>query len=94
MDFHLSWECLAQTLNSTLIMQLRNIIPATLGLFAITCAAIAAPQPTSLAALPRINPNEYINYTTITGFFLQDDPATNPSTFDYVWSVLLWQINH
>jgi hypothetical protein len=26
----------------------------------------------------------YINYTTITGFFLQDDPATNASTFNYV----------
>ncbi|KAL8745571.1 MAG: hypothetical protein Q9190_002309 [Brigantiaea leucoxantha] len=25
----------------------------------------------------------YIEYTTITGFFLQDDPATNASTFDY-----------
>jgi hypothetical protein len=26
----------------------------------------------------------YINYTTITGFFLQDDPKTVSSTFDYV----------
>jgi hypothetical protein len=26
----------------------------------------------------------YIKYTTITGFFLQDDPKTDPSTFDYV----------
>ena len=25
-----------------------------------------------------------IKYTTITGYFLQDDPATNASTFDYV----------
>ncbi|KAI9735884.1 MAG: hypothetical protein M1834_001349 [Cirrosporium novae-zelandiae] len=25
----------------------------------------------------------HINYTTVTGFFLQDDPRTNPSTFDY-----------
>ncbi|KAI0378914.1 phosphoglycerate mutase-like protein [Hypomontagnella monticulosa] len=24
-----------------------------------------------------------INYTTISGFFQQDDPATNPKTFDY-----------
>ncbi|KAH8919919.1 phosphoglycerate mutase-like protein [Atractiella rhizophila] len=23
------------------------------------------------------------NYTTVSGFFLQDDPATDPSTFDY-----------
>lgn len=26
----------------------------------------------------------YINYTTITGYFLQDEPSTNPDTFDYV----------
>jgi hypothetical protein len=84
MDFYLSWECLAHALNSTLIMQLRSLIPATLGFFAITCTATAAPHPTSLAVLPRISSNEYINYTTLTGFFLQDDPATNPSTFDYV----------
>lgn len=25
-----------------------------------------------------------IHYTTISGFFLQDDPATDPATFDYV----------
>ncbi|KAH7021014.1 phosphoglycerate mutase family protein [Microdochium trichocladiopsis] len=24
-----------------------------------------------------------LNYTTVTGFFLQDDPSTNPSGFDY-----------
>ena len=28
----------------------------------------------------------YINYTTVTGFFLQDDPKTVSSTFDYVYS--------
>ena len=27
---------------------------------------------------------EYINYTTLTGYFLQDEPTTNPSTFNYV----------
>jgi hypothetical protein len=26
----------------------------------------------------------YINYTTVTGYFLQDEPTTNPTTFDYV----------
>lgn len=25
-----------------------------------------------------------IKYTSVSGFFLQDDPNTNPSTFDYV----------
>lgn len=29
-------------------------------------------------------PSYIIKYTTITGYFLQDDPATNASTFDYV----------
>jgi hypothetical protein len=29
-----------------------------------------------------------INYTTVTGFFLQDDPATDPGTFDYVGHIL------
>ncbi|KAJ9156534.1 Phosphoglycerate mutase-like protein [Pleurostoma richardsiae] len=27
--------------------------------------------------------SHYINYTTVTGFFLQDDAATVPGTFDY-----------
>ena len=27
---------------------------------------------------------EYIKYTTVTGFFQQDDLATNASTFNYV----------
>jgi hypothetical protein len=83
MDFQFSWECLTQALNSTFIMRLTRLLPATFG-FAITCAALAAPQPTALAVLPRLNSNEYINYTTLTGFFLQDDPATNSGTFDYV----------
>ena len=26
----------------------------------------------------------FVNYTSVTGFFQQDDPATDPSTFDYV----------
>ena len=25
-----------------------------------------------------------INYTTVTGFFMQDDASTSPGTFDYV----------
>lgn len=29
-------------------------------------------------------PSYIIKYTTITGYFLQDDPKTNASTFDYV----------
>ena len=81
MDFCFSWECLTQALNSTLVMQLSRFLPFG---FAITCAALAAPQPTALAVLPRLNSNEYLNYTTLTGFFLQDDPSTSTTGFDYV----------
>jgi hypothetical protein len=64
-------------------MQLTRLLPFG---FAITCASLAAPapEPTALAVLPRIHSNEYINYTTLTGFFLQDDPATSTTGFDYV----------
>jgi hypothetical protein len=27
---------------------------------------------------------KFINYTTVPGYFIQDDPSTDPSTFDYV----------
>ena len=30
------------------------------------------------------NVPQYIEYTTVTGFFQQDDPATEPNGFDYV----------
>lgn len=36
---------------------------------------------------PEISPS-HVEYTTITGFFLQDDPATDPRNFDYVISNL------
>lgn len=26
----------------------------------------------------------YLKYSTVIGYFLQDNPATDPSTFDYV----------
>ena len=26
----------------------------------------------------------YVNYTTVTGYFLQDEATTDPSTFDFV----------
>ena len=37
--------------------------------------------------IPEISPF-HIKYTTITGLFLQDDPATDPRNFDYVTSNL------
>jgi len=35
-----------------------------------------------------IQPNEYARYTTVTGFFEQDDPKTVSGSFDYVRSRL------
>ena len=32
----------------------------------------------------------FINYTSVPGFFQQDDPATDPSTFDYVRTQLAY----
>lgn len=29
----------------------------------------------------------YINYTTVTGYFLQDEATTNATSFDYVRTV-------
>jgi hypothetical protein len=41
---------------------------------------------TFTAATLHVTGQGYINYTTITGYFLQDDPSTNASTFNYVRS--------
>lgn len=49
----------------------------------LTLAALAVPLATA-ASLNVTDPNGYIQYTTVTGYFLQDDPATNASTFNYV----------
>ncbi|KAI8804974.1 histidine phosphatase superfamily [Cladochytrium replicatum] len=46
-------------------------------------AALLAPVANAVKCIPRPSPNSYINYTTITGFFMQDDPNTVPSTFNY-----------
>jgi len=37
--------------------------------------------------IPKVSPS-HVEYTTITGFFLQDDPATDDRNFDYVISNL------
>jgi hypothetical protein len=38
----------------------------------------------SLAAAATTASASYINYTTVTGYFLQDEASTDPSTFVYV----------
>lgn len=56
----------------------RVIIALTVKLILIVMVdAHAQPAPTHA-------PSHIIKYTTITGYFLQDDPSTNASTFDYV----------
>ncbi|TVY39802.1 putative phosphoglycerate mutase [Lachnellula occidentalis] len=47
---------------------------------AVTCTANWTPSPTSA---PEYTSPAYIKYSTVPGFFLQDDNATVPGTFDY-----------
>ena len=49
-------------------MKLSALSPALLGLVASVQAASSSS----------------IKYSTVTGYFLQDETATDPSTFDYV----------
>jgi hypothetical protein len=63
-----------------LTMAFKTFVATVVGALAVTCAASPnAPKPTSAPSH-----SSYINYTTVTGFFAQDDPATVASTFDYV----------
>lgn len=47
---------------------------------AVTAASLVSAQTLNLTNTT----SRYINYTAVTGYFLQDDPTTNASTFDYV----------
>lgn len=61
-------------------MQLKNALVA--GLLTVTCSASPShPKPTHAPALGQ---KSWVNYTTVPGFFLQDEEATNPTGFDYV----------
>ncbi|TAQ85218.1 Sedoheptulose-bisphosphatase/4-nitrophenylphosphatase [Chlorociboria aeruginascens] len=44
---------------------------------------IASPEPTPALDADFHSHSTHINYTTLTGFFLQDNNDTDPSTFDY-----------
>ena len=49
----------------------------------LTAAMVACALQVTLADKP--SPNiAYINYTTITGYFLQDEPSTNSTAFDFM----------
>lgn len=34
--------------------------------------------------------DHYLQYSTVTGYFKQDDPATEPKGFDYVRTIMIW----
>ena len=50
---------------------------------AIVVWMFASVAPAAATATPHQNSRNYINYTTVTGYFLQDEPSTNASTFDF-----------
>lgn len=53
--------------------------------FALLAAwAIISSCVVELAALKQIPQGSYINYTTVTGYFLQDEASTNASTFNFI----------
>ena len=49
--------------------------------YSIPTAATAAPTASGVAIN---NGKQYINYTTVPGYFLQDDASTDASTFNYM----------
>ena len=53
-----------------------------------TVSTLLALAPSALADWHFAKGKE-IKYTSVEGFFKQDDPATEPSTFDYVRPPLL-----
>lgn len=37
--------------------------------------------------------DHYPQYSTVTGYFKQDDPATDPKGFDYVCIIMVWSFD-
>lgn len=62
--------------------------PATTTSASTTTPPVTTTSATSSSASPTttLPPGEprWVNYTTVTGIFLQDDETTNPTGFDYV----------
>jgi hypothetical protein len=71
-------------------MQLKSLFSVSAFAIVGSAAAVAtaAPQPTLAPRHNNHDGSSYINYTTVTGFFLQDEATTDPSTFDYVCILL------
>lgn len=55
------------------------VVAALAALFVAVAQAVSGPD-----YAPYVHGGKYINYTTVTGYFLQDDPSTNATTFNYV----------
>ena len=50
----------------------------------LSLTPIAAAWPWGKSGAWCLDGTPSINYTSVPGFFQQDDPATDPATFDYV----------
>lgn len=61
-------------------MHITNALLAAAGLLSVTCSATPTPSHEEKG----LKHKSWINYTTVTGFFLQDEESTNPTGFDYV----------
>ena len=57
------------------------MLPPYSSLLAAAMAACALQATLADSPSPK---NAYINYTTITGYFLQDEPSTNSTAFDFM----------
>lgn len=55
------------------------------------CASVLAGTAAANDVAARTAPQPYVNYSAVTGYFLQDEPNADPTTFDYVqtWPTLL-----
>lgn len=72
------------------------MVPRPIGMLLYTQMIMIPPHSFVLAAAmaasvlqgalaDRLSPNNaYINYTTVTGFFLQDEPSTNSTAFNFM----------
>ena len=53
--------------------------------YSAVLAAAMASSVLQVVLADRPSPSDaYINYTTITGYFLQDEPSTNSTAFDFM----------
>lgn len=60
---------------------------------AVACVGLMLVNSIAQAAPPSHKPKwKSIEYSTVTGFFAQDLPETDPATFDYVGGWLLYPI--